>query len=224
MASSKIIPVPDEPVSDEAQPSWTILKYANGRAGSLLETFDEKSEERGRGATSDEQQDLLRVMVVYAAAGLESAVKELVGSAIPRLIAAGHDEVRQEVQDSLKRGIDDRSIGSKGLAGLLLGSPAPQSAAVEFVVGDLTSGSLQSVKALKQVAKHLGLPDVLEDSGRSLQSAFICRNSIVHEMDINLSGTNRKQHSRRRDVMVPHAEALLKCGFDFVAGVDKKLR
>ena len=59
--------------------SWDILKRAHESAASLLASF---SEERDPGAPSDTEQDLLRAMIVFAAAGLDAMLKQLLSDCL----------------------------------------------------------------------------------------------------------------------------------------------
>src|SRR5712691_1458226 len=55
-----------------------ILETAHDSAGALLKAFDLARTQRGRsaGMSTDQEQDLLRAMLVMAAAGLDGMVKD----------------------------------------------------------------------------------------------------------------------------------------------------
>lgn len=70
---------------EEIRKPYLILKYSHESADSFLEAFEVVRKERGasRGATTDEEQDLLRMMIVIAAAGLDSLLKQLIRDCLP---------------------------------------------------------------------------------------------------------------------------------------------
>jgi hypothetical protein len=65
-----------------------ILETAHDSAGALLKAFDLARTQRGRsaGMSTDQEQDLLRVMLVMAAAGLDGMVKQLIRDTLPSLL------------------------------------------------------------------------------------------------------------------------------------------
>src|ERR1039458_3496085 len=81
------------PAAPQLQRSYKIVVYAHETAGSLLAGFNSLGQARGRGAPSDEQQDLLRAMLVFAGAGLDACAQQIVRDALPRL-AEEHEEAR----------------------------------------------------------------------------------------------------------------------------------
>jgi len=75
--------VPSRPKSDNCDNAWRVLEYAHETAASFLEIF---SKDRSPGAPSRSNQDLLRAMLVFVSAGLDSMVKHLVKDALPTAI------------------------------------------------------------------------------------------------------------------------------------------
>lgn len=70
---------PERPRSGDCSNAYTILCNSHDTASSFLETFEAvRSARNARGAPTDEEQDLLRACVVFAGAGLDSMVKQLV--------------------------------------------------------------------------------------------------------------------------------------------------
>ena len=77
----KLRELTNRPVASEAcQGAALILKHTHDSASALLKAFNLAREGRGRprGMTTDEEQDLLRAMVVMAAAGLDAMAKQLI--------------------------------------------------------------------------------------------------------------------------------------------------
>jgi hypothetical protein len=83
------MPVPDDRIRrislddqgrvKEISKAYLILKYAHDSASALLQALRTVRERRNaaRGALTDEEQDLLRAMLVMSASGLDSMTKQL---------------------------------------------------------------------------------------------------------------------------------------------------
>src|SRR2546427_11203469 len=113
-----------------------ILEKAHESSTALLKAFNLARDERGRprGMSTDEEQDLLRAMVVLAAAGADGMVKQLIREALPSLL--DRDPRAQEALEKfIARQIRpdtpdiDRGIGAKFLARALC-RPSPQKGAI----------------------------------------------------------------------------------------------
>ena len=176
-----------------------ILRYTHDSARALLEALRKVREERGagRGALTDEEQDLLRAMLVMAASGLDAMTKELLRSALPPLCRNDED-----VKTSFRKFVERKLKGDgKGkFLSFVLTASNVQEGLIELYVEELTGNSLQSVEALSKAVNALGLSDVFdqEDAQRSeLQRVFEERNRIIHELDIDFEAPRRNRRSRR---------------------------
>ncbi len=229
-------PSPPQPKHDATQKSYLILKYAHDTAESLLEAFVRVRQARkALGTPRDEEQDLLRAMVVFGGAGLDSMTKQLVRDALPSMVAT-LPEARARIERlgarHLRRGgldaeDDDgaplQTVNAQRLARVLL-ADSPRAGLVEMVVGDLTAGSLQSVPELYRITQYLGLEGKsLGVSESDLREVFDCRNRLVHEMDIDFSQPNRNRFPRRKNDMVKYGGALLTVSSGILRGVDRQL-
>jgi hypothetical protein len=87
-----------EPEAAELKRSFQINRYAHASAGSLLAGYNSLGKERGRGAPSDEQQDLLRAMLLLAGAGLDACTQQVVRDALPEVVARHPEEAVSEDQ------------------------------------------------------------------------------------------------------------------------------
>lgn len=89
----------------------------------------------------------------------------------------------------------------------------------------MTGDSLQSPDQVMKTATALGL-----DTGKlaidvsKLRKVFGARNTIIHELDIDLDGKTRKRNNRRRDPMEKDATLLLDLSSRFVDEVERKLQ
>lgn len=227
----KALRVVDATCSSEACANAArILATAHESAMALLKAFNLARDERGRprGMSTDEEQDLLRAMLVLAAAGLDGMVKQLIREALPSVLDRDERaqealekfiarQIRAEVPDA------DRSIGAKFLA-RVLSRPSPQRSAIDEYVRHLTGGSLQSSASLYEVVGALGLwPDEVGVDRKVLDPIFDVRNKIIHELDINLVAERRTRNLRSRGAMITYTDHVLLVGEKILKGVDAKL-
>ena len=208
-----------------------ILQHAHESADALLKAYDLARQKRGRvgGMTTDEEQDLLRAMLVMAAAGLDAMTKQIVRDALP-LVLERDKRALNTFEKFLARKLDAASSDSDGLAGSkflarVLSRPVPQLQIIEEYIGHLTESSLQSTDALFQVAAALGLspqengiePDIL-------RPIFHTRNAIIHELDINLDAPRRNRNVRRQQSMIRDTNRLIAVGQKILSSVDATAR
>lgn len=217
------IRVPQTPSSPNAQKAHTILRYAHDVVESLLGTFGGVRQARGaRGSATDEEQDLLRAMIVMSCAGLDSMLKQLIREALPTLIDT-NDKARAALTTfATKRLVrnddgDSATVDSKFLAKVLTGA-SPLEAIIEELVQDLTGGSLQSAEEVFRVANFSGLdPTSLPVSVPRLKEIFAARNRIIHEMDIDFSHVSRNRRTHQRAEAKRMAEDILSVAARFLS-------
>jgi hypothetical protein len=175
--------------------------------------------------TTDEEQDLLRAMVVMAASGLDAMTKHLIRGSLPRLVACSERAQNGFEKFIARRLRDDREAQGAAAAQLLarvLSRPSPQTQMVEEYIADLTGGSLQSVDALFQVVAALGLvPGEIGFNPTELKPIFAARNKIIHELDIDLKARRRKRVIRKQHEMLKSANTLLQMASRVLLEVDK---
>lgn len=205
-----------------------IYEYTVISTNSLWSAFELAKSNRGnpRGITTDQEQDLLRAMLVMAASGLDSTLKQLIRDCIASLIKKSED-VHEPFERFTQRRLqsDDSSpLASAKFLAKVLASPHPQSALIEDYTIELTGDSLQSAEQVLKVIAAFALeqkrivPDVVK-----LKEAFRTRNQIIHELDMNLSGAKRKRRVRGQAELKSATELLLATCRHFVEGVDARL-
>jgi len=219
------------PVSSElCRQAALTLKHAHDSASSMLKAFDLVRAERGSpvGMTTDEEQDLLRAMLVMAAAGLDAMVKQLIRDSLPKLVEIDSD-VRKGLEKFVERrirngGEDTDVLGGRTFLARVLAAPEQQRQVIEEYIKELTGGSLQSPNDIMRTASALGVPKKsLGIDLQKLKRIFDIRNKIIHELDIDLKGERRKRNIRRRADMMDYANALLKTAENMRDAVDTKL-
>ncbi len=161
------------------------------------------------GRTSDQDQDLLRAMLVFACAGVDATVKTLIRDALPTL-ADLHPEAKAGVKKFAERYVSDAgAVSPKALASILTSDSSPRDAVLEAYVEDLTGGSLQSPDELHRVCEALRVTDQeLRNRVEGLRPAFRARNEIIHELDLN-PDVGRRRRDRTISSMVEWASEAL---------------
>jgi hypothetical protein len=216
---------PSEPKSTACQNAYAILCNAHDAASSFLDIFETVRQARGaKGMPTDEEQDLLRAMLIFAAAGLDSMAKQLVTDALSMVIERdpGATEMfKRFIERRLKRAeeLDRRFLAH------ILGDQQPRVRLLDELVADLTSGSLQSTEELLRVAASFNIPsnDICRQPAY-LSKIFIARNEIAHEMDVDFSQANRTRRPRAKDMMTSFTSEIFKVSASFLSEVDRKLR
>lgn len=215
----------------ETSKARTILRHAHESAEGFIQSFAavRRDREAGQGTTTDEEQDLLRASVVFAAAGLDSMLKQLIRDGLTSLVAVD-DDVRNGLETFVVRQLrgdpseGEAASGRKFLAKVLT-APSRLDELIEQYILDLTGSSLQSADELARTATALGLR--VADVGIEkavLKPIFDLRNQIIHELDINLAAPNRNRESRSRTAMVRNSNVLLELGEKILIGVERKLK
>jgi len=211
----------------------TILDSSRSSAESFLKAFDtvRRARNANQGRPKNEEQDLLRASLVFAAAGLDSMLKEFIRDTIKKL-AETDSKVQTELEKFVQRQIrgdseDPETVsGHKFLASVLLAA-SPQDRIIEGYIRELTGSSLQSADQLIKATKALGLdPNSIGLDPSKLKDTFDVRNKIIHELDVNLNTGRGKQsrQSRTKPELESHTNHLLEVAEGILKGVEDKLR
>lgn len=206
-----------------------IYKHSVESVNALWAAYDLARVNRGkpRGITTDQEQDILRAMLVAAASGLDASLKQMIRECLPLLLQTSepvHQAFEKFVQRHLQGGeAETISVSSKILSRILT-SPDPRKQLVEQYVYELTGDSLQSTDQLLKAGAALGV-DVKPILGdlKTLKLIFSARNQIIHELDMNLSSPNRKRRPRGQADMKGYAERLLGISAAMVRDVDGRV-
>jgi hypothetical protein len=171
-----------------------------------------------RGQTSNQDQDLLRAMLVFACAGLDAAVKALIEDSLPTLADRNPDVQLQLEAFAEKRVSQVGGLATGAVARLLAHPVSPREGLLEDFVQELTGGSLQSVDQLHRVRAALGIEDPPAIAAiTSLRGVFKARNEISHEMDLNPITERRVRRHRGIRETVSMADRVFAVGCDIVA-------
>ncbi len=218
--------VPFASTKESTKTAGLILEYSVASANSLWAAYDLARVNRGkpRGITTDQEQDLLRAMVVAAASGLDACLKRLILDCVPILVqdsAEVHDKFEKFVARHLQSG--DGILSPKVLAKVLAASDS-QLHLIERYVYDLTGDSLQSGDQLLKVCAALGADEkVCVGDFAQIKSIFSVRNQMIHELDMNLRHPVRKRNVRKQADMKGYAERLLAISTAILSDVDDRI-
>ena len=203
-----------------------IVEYAHESADSLHEAFVGLKAGR-KGPATDEEQDVLRAMLVFAAAGLDSSLKNLFKSCLQQLILQDikvKEAFEKFIQRELSKGSAEQPLNTKLLAQALV-EPLPIFHLGERYVYELTGSSLQSADQIFSASAALGIDPAKQAKLKKtrLDEIFKARNKIIHEFDIDFSGARRNRVQRSMTTMVEMTNDLLEVSERFVELVRKKL-
>lgn len=234
-----------EVTSSQLRNAKLVWERDRGAANFLLRQCDEVVEQRRRlegkkrGLLTDNEQELLRAAIVFAGAGLDAVVKQVLKDAGRQLVTpqflAGSEGKRflQRVARKLRGAAgpseSDEVGGAAKEAGVLLArllmSENPRAEICQEIVEEMTGGSFQSVERLKEVCNLFGLDcgQVVTERKDKLGSALTARNQITHEMDIDLSKRTRKRRQRKLEEAQEHVNTLMETACKFVEAADARL-
>jgi len=200
------------------------LERASESADALFEAFTTVRKSRNaKGTATDHEQDLLRAALIFAAAGLDSMVKQLITDGLCLVLArekGAQTQFREFVHSRLKRA---DPIDLKFLAEALASGDAPRHLERELI-NELTASSLQSKDQLLRVAAYFAIPaSEITNDPNALKTVFDARNQIAHEMDILLGQPNRGRRQRKWETIRQQTAAILDTAVAFYSAVEKRL-
>lgn len=215
---------PQKPNHDKLFNAYVILCNTHDASSSFLDIFETTRKRRNaKGASTDEEQDLLRAMLTFATSGLDSMIKQLIRDTL-RLAIDKDEGAAQRFRTYIEKKLITGDQTNSKLLAKILANHHPRSSLINELVMDLTSSSLQSKEELLKVASYFNIPSSeLTTDFDLLSTIFDARNQIVHEMDIDFSRTNRKRRSRTRSDMLKYTNEVLRIAKIFLQKLDSKL-
>jgi 2-polyprenyl-6-methoxyphenol hydroxylase-like FAD-dependent oxidoreductase len=214
-------PQPPPVQSAICQTAHDVLGQAAHACQSFHNLFNASRTGAGRGTTTDAEQDTLRAMLVFACAGLHSALKQLVRDALPSVIDRDPG-AHTNFTKSVERKLPDIER-SRDLLASVLTAYNPRQHLLARLMDDLQADSLQSVGQLSKIAAAFNIKSSELGDMRILKEAFEARNQIIHEMDINFSATRSRRQRKKQD-MERLTETVLTFASSLLLKVDGKLR
>lgn len=221
MSTFRHRPPDDQQALEETTDARVMLQKAYLAAEDFLAAFERSRQGKAGGNSTDAEQDQLRAMLVFAAAGLDAMVKRLVRSALPAVLAKRVPVTEEKFKAFvIRRAKQDPDF--KFLADALV-SPNSRERLIEAWMDDLTTGSQQSTVAVETVAGAFDLDVRLLNQRREvLKKAFIARNQIVHEMDLDFAA-NRARRQRKKVDMKALTQEVLSTASALLTAIEAKL-
>lgn len=208
-----------------------VLKQAKVSIKHFRDAFSTVRKARSAsGPPTAGEQDLIRASLTFAAAGLDSVVKELIKGAI-RSLAEKDENVQKGLEEYARRQLRDDSDGSFAKNGAsfianILVSSSPYEQLIEKYTLHLTGSSLQSVDELFKASGALGINvGLVNSNSKDLREIFIIRNKIIHELDVRFDGTSgqKARNSRTKTKLDKMSDLLLKVADEYIKAVNQKL-
>ena len=184
------------------------------------------------GPSTHEQQDLYRAVLVFACAGLDVFVKQLVKNKLSQLLEVDK-EVQNKFKEYVKRGLKKDEKEILNTIALALIDQAPRNIFLNEYIRSMTGDSLQSVSELRRVSEASGLDTkkIFDDKKTgTLKNAFEARNQIIHEMDINISESTsrttgyRTRRQRKATLMEEHTKSILRLAEELFTAYREKFQ
>lgn len=211
---------PTKPKDSRAERAYKILEGTIESCNSFIALYEAQHKKNN---DSPELQDLLRAMLLFSCAGLDSVVKQLVKDTLPTIIE-NHEGARQQLSTFVERKMKKSDSTDLSFIAQVLTAPQPLAHLSKAMVKDITSGSLQSLEELSRAGACFDIPtkELITDENK-LREAFKARNSISHEMDVDFSQNEGHQKKRNYKTMKESAEIVITIASKFITEVDKKL-
>jgi len=222
--------VTSKPRSELLQKSYLILKHTVESCNYFLKAFY-ICRRRRKGAATDEEQDLLRAMLVFSCAGLDSMLKQIIKDALLKIVNSNeksHAALRQYVSKRLARKSDIEgallNYDVKFLSDILM-QESPREGLINAAIYDFTSGSLQSHEEIFKIITLFGIdPLIITQESETLKKIFGIRNRIIHEMDINFLHSKRNRNPHAKKDIRKYAELIILISKKILFAVDHTIK
>jgi hypothetical protein len=214
---------PSKPKSSTLLKSYFILLNAHSTASSFFDTFEKTRKVRkATGTPTDEEQDLLRAMLLFSSSGLDSMIKQLIQDTLPKLIEM--DEINSKFKAFIESRLSSQAGINIKLLSEVLTSQNSREALKNELVQDLLSGSLQSKEQIYKVASFFNINEKeLNIDKQLIKDVFAARNYIVHEMDVDFNQPNRTRRPRKKEDMKKYCNEIFKISNNILNVVDRKV-
>lgn len=234
--------LPERVVIDLSENAQRFLDAAVQSATSTLAAFDLVRGQRRKpdgklpkGRLTDGEEDQLRAVVIFAGAGLDAVLKQLLRDMIfvmTHADASANDKLNAFTVRYLSEG--ELGVNPKRLARLLLtpGLSLPRESIIEEYIRELTGDSLQSVSQVQNTCGALALNDPSLrkriKQGSKLDQMFRARNEMIHELDLvrdkQPTPGNRAKRVRRIEESIGWATEALSVAQEIVNSAANKIR
>ena len=212
---------PQQPSSSECARAYEVLLAAREAAGTFLDLF-EAARKSAKGVSTDAQQDLLRAMLLFASAGLDAMVKQLVRDALRKVVDKSEGSQKQFEEFIARKLRNEGQKATDFIAGVIA-HKSPRDDLVQRWIDALTASSMQSFEQLATVCASFDVPTAAMGNISALKDVFKMRNQMAHEMDIQFGQSNRSRRQRARRSVCDAAETLFEAASKLLANVDQSV-
>ena len=187
-----------------------------------------------KGGASNQQQDILRSMLIMAAAALEVSIKKCLILVLKRLVAGNHKSKEAIIKKANRKMLgksDDKDMNNvteaqtRVIFSALL-ADNPRDIIIENSIEEELKDSLQSVKRIREIYSLAGFDlNPISTRERVLSNAFDARNLIIHQLDCapkTARGIKRRT-PRNKDEILQWTNALLEITYDFLSQANKEI-
>jgi len=193
-------------INDATETAQRYLASAYDSVEAVLRNLDVVREQRRaagqdlRGRLTENEEDLLRAAIVFAGAGLDATLKQLIRDSLPSVLEVS-DLADGKFSAFIKTHISQADVVDVSRLAAYLASRSPRAELIEAYIADLTGGSLQSKQQVEAVAGALGVDDAdLRRRVAGLRTAFQARNQIAHELDLRSPERHGDRARRTRKI------------------------
>lgn len=216
---------------NETDRAEIVLRHAKLSIKHFRNAFDTVRKARNAsGPPTAGEQDLIRASLTFAAAGLDSTIKELIRGSVRSL--AEHDaEVQKGLEEYTRRQLKDDKDGTLAKDGAsflakILVSTSPYDQLLENYTNFLTGSSLQSVDELFRASSALGIKvSIVNSKSKEIREIFQIRNMIIHELDVrfDVKTGQKARNSRTKKSLDEMSNLLLNIAAEYIKAVNNKL-
>jgi hypothetical protein len=209
-----------------------VFEHTFESASNFLTLYNQ-SRSGKNGTTSHPEQDLLRAMLLFTCAGLDSTIKHLIEDNLSLIIEKDINAQRQfekyveKILKKNKQGSNitfDNTFIDLELMSEVIASSRPRDILIKKLKKSLSNNSLQSLEQILTVASHFAITSeelLIKKTTEEIKKTFNVRNEISHEMDVDLTGkSHKKRRERTCNDMMSHSYNILSISFNFIKSID----
>jgi len=186
-----------ETVGSSFYPEYFVLTQSVQAVNLLNQLYWTQRKDK-KGPSEQWEQDIYRAMLIFACAGLDVFLKRLIVLKLPTLIKVD-EGIEKKFQEYVLSQMQRRGELTMSTLALALITEHPRKVFLEAYVESFTGGSLQSADELERLSHAFALPtkQIIKGKRSKLDEAFKIRNSIIHEMDINVQDNGARGRGYR---------------------------
>jgi hypothetical protein len=149
-------------------------------------------------------------------------IKQLIRDALTQVINK-NEGAEQQFKAFIRKKLGNDPKFSAEFIAMTVTSRQPRDRALSWFIDEVSQDSLQSKDQIFQIAAIFDIPSKnVHGSPDELSAVFSARNRIIHELDIDFTGVNRKRVPRKMDNMKRNVEIIFQTAAAILSEVDKR--